>query len=140
MKRRILLALALWPTLAMAHSYKLNSLAIGHAWGLPTKNDETQIFMPFLNLGTMTDRLIGVKTPSATGFALRLNDDATTAPEAAFVLEPGKPMPMRPTARHISLLNMAKPLAKGDQVSLTLVFEKAGETTIEVHIQDKAGE
>jgi periplasmic copper chaperone A len=140
MKRRFFFALALLPTLAFAHSYQIKDLAIGHAWGLPSKNDETQIFMPLLNRSTAPDSLIGVKTPSAKGFALRLNDEAATPPVARFILAPGKPFPMRPTASHISLFNLTKPLVVGDHVALTLVFEKAGATTIDVHIQDKAGE
>jgi periplasmic copper chaperone A len=140
MKRRAFLYLMAIPTLAHAHSYKLGNIAIGHAWGLPSKDGETQIFMPLLNSGTEEDSLVAASFDQAKTIELRLNSDYTMPAETAFVLTPKKPMPMRPTARHIRLMGLTKPLLAGERIELTLKFAKSGETKIEVHIQDKAGE
>ena len=140
MKRRSFLLLALLPSLARAHSYKLGDIAIGHAWGLPSKDGETQIFMPLFNGGTTTDTLVSASYENAKSTELRSNNDYSQPFETGFVLAPKKPFPMRPTANHIRLLGLAKPLISGDRISMTLKFQTSGETKIEVHIQDKAGE
>jgi len=140
MKRRSFLLLTLMPTIANAHSYKLGNIAIGHAWGLPSKDSETQIFMPLLNGGTAEDSLVSVIYEAAASTELRLNSDYTKPAESAFILAPQKPFPMRPTAKHIRLIGLTKPLLAGDRIQITMKFAIAGETKIEVHIQDKAGE
>ena len=140
MKRRSFLCLLAIPTLAHAHSYKLGNIAIGHAWGLPSKNGETQIFMPLFNSGIEEDSLVTASFAQAKSTELRLSSDYTTPAETAFTLLPKKPLPMRPTARHIRLMELTKPLLAGDSIEITLKFAKAGQTKIEVHIQDKPGE
>lgn len=140
MKRRSFLLLALLPSLAQAHSYKLGNIAIGHAWGLPSKDGETQIFMPLFNGGATTDTLVSASYENAKSTELRISNDYSKLAEAGFELAPKKPFPMRPTAHHVRLMGLTKPLISGDRISITLKFQSAGETKIEVHIQDKAGE
>jgi periplasmic copper chaperone A len=140
MKRRSFLCLLAIPTLADAHSYKLGNIAVGHAWGLPSKEGETQIFMPLFNNGTQADSLVAVSFSQAKSTELRLNSEYAAPAETAFALFPKKPLPMRPAARHIRLIGLTKPLLAGDLIEVTLKFATAGETKIEVHIQDKAGE
>ena len=140
MKRRTFLLLALMPSLAHAHSYKLGDIAIGHAWGLPSKDGETQIFMPLFNSGSSSDTLVSASCEFAKSAELRINNEYTSPAEVGFVVEPKKPFPMRPTAKHIRLMGLTKPLLAGDRISITLKFMNAGETKIEVHIQEKAGE
>ena len=140
MKRRSFLLLALLPSLARAHSYKLGNIAIGHAWGVPSKDGETQIFMPLFNGGTTTDTLVSASYEDAKSTELRISNDYSKPAEAGFELAPKKPLPMRPTANHIRLMGLVKPFISGDRILITLKFATAGETKIEVHIQDKAGE
>ncbi len=140
MQRRSFLLLAAMPSFAYAHSYKLGNIAIGHAWGVPSKDDETQIFMPLFNSGSATDALVSATCELAKSVELRINSNYARPAEAGFALEPNKPFPMRPTAKHIRLKGLTKPLVAGDRISITLKFETAGETEVEVHIQDKAGE
>ena len=140
MKRRSFLLIALAPSLAHAHSYKLGDIAIGHAWGLPSKDGETQIFMPLFNSGNTVDTLVSAVYENAKSAELRTSNDYSGPAEAGFVLSPKKPFPMRPTATHIRLMGLTKPLVSGDRISIALKFQTAGETKIEVHIQDKAGE
>ena len=140
MKRRSFLFLSLVPSLAYAHSYKLGDIAIGHAWGLVSKDGEIQVFVPLLNTGTKSDTLISVTCENTRSAELRLNNDYTLPPETGFTLEPSKPFPMRPSAKHIRLLGLTKPVKMGDRISVILKFENAGETKIEVHIQERPGE
>ena len=140
MKRRLFLALALMPTMAFAHSYKLGNISIGHAWGLPSKDGETQIFMPLVNNDEAADSLIFASTDLTKSTELRTDGDYAKPAETSFTLDPHQPFPMRPTAKHIRLLGLSKPLLSGEQILVTLKFQFAGETKIDVHIQDKAGE
>jgi periplasmic copper chaperone A len=111
MNRRTLLWLALFPGLAQAHSFKAGDIAIGHAWAMPSQQTEAQVFFPLLNSGSKA--------------------------ETSFELLQGKPFPMRPTASHLRLIGLRKPLVAGDKFSLILNFEFAGEVEIEAHIEEK---
>ena len=140
MQRRVFLALIFAPTPAWAHSFKLGNIAIGHAWGLPSSTGETQVFMPLFNSGSTEDMLISASSDTAANIELRLNNFYSQAAETQFVLTPHKPIPMRPTARHLRLLGLRNPLKNGEIIDLTLKFAQAGEIKINIHIQDKAGE
>jgi periplasmic copper chaperone A len=136
MKRRFFLALMLLPGLAQAHSFKLNNIAIGHAWALPTHSAEAQVMMPLLNLGMTTDSLISASSTVAIAVELRSADKSTFE----FVLDPNKPFPMRAAANHLQLLGLTKPLSKGDMFPLTLTFKNAGEIKITILVADRPGE
>jgi copper(I)-binding protein len=47
---------------------------------------------------------------------------------------------MRPTARHLRLIGLSKPLAAGDRFLLVLDFLNAGEVEIEVVVEAGSGE
>ena len=136
MKRRLFLSLFFVPTASFAHSYKQGAIAIGHAWALVSSGTETVAMMPLYNTADTQDSLIGVSCDAATSVELR--DVEITVAE--FVLLPRKPFPMRATAKHLQLIGLKRPLVKGDRVSMTLKFRNAGEITLELHINETAGE
>jgi periplasmic copper chaperone A len=120
---------------AEAHSYKLGHILIGHAWALPTQSSEGQIFFPLVNNGSGSDKLIGARSPIASMIELRANNRYDDPALTAIDLEPGKPVPMRPTARHLRLITLTKSLAQGDRFPLILDFLNAGEIEIEVFVE-----
>jgi periplasmic copper chaperone A len=136
MKRRAFLTLIFIPAAALAHSYKLGTMAIGHAWIMENPGLEASAMVPFVNGGAQDDRLIGARSDIAE--AIELRDGATVVSE--FLIEPNKPFPMRIAAKHLQLIGLKRPLVKGDRVTVFLKFERAGETPIEFHVNDKAGE
>ncbi len=141
MKRRSLfLTLMLWPAAAFAHSYKAGSIEIGHAWALPSQQTEGQVFFPMLSAGKEADSLVAARSDMASMIELRQNNRYDDPPLKEMVLAPGKPFPMRPTAFHLRLMGLSKPLVKGDRFRMVLDFLNAGEVEIEVHVQDKPGE
>jgi periplasmic copper chaperone A len=141
MKRRFFIALvAGWPSVAMAHSFKVGAINIGHAWALPTTQQDAQVFMPLLNTGSVQDSLVAARTDIASLVELRPNNKYDDAPLQAFVLDGGKPFAMRPTSKHLRIVGLAKPLVKGDRFKIVLDFLNAGEIEIEVHVADKPGE
>jgi periplasmic copper chaperone A len=141
MKRRsLILLVAGWPIAAAAHSFKVGAINIGHAWGLPSQQTDAQVFMPILNTSKVADALVAARTDAASLVELRQNNRYDDPVLKEFVLDPGKPFAMRPTAFHLRLVGLSKPLVKGDYIQIILDFLNAGEIEIEVHVQDKPGE
>ena len=134
------MALMLWPAMASAHSYKLGSIAVGHAWALPSQQTDAQVFMPMLNMGKTADELVAARSDVASLIELRKNNRYDDPPENSFVLQQNKPFPMRPTANHLRLIGLTKSLKVGDQIRLVLDFLNAGEIEIVVHVNERAGE
>lgn len=140
MKRRLFLGLALWPTSALAHSLKHGNIAIGHAWALPSAISDGQAFMPLFNDGKDDDALVAARTDAAAFVELRRNARYDDPAETQFELNPGKPLAMRPSARHLRLVGLTKPLEIGDRFSLVLDFLKAGEVELECHVERAPGD
>ena len=140
MKRRIFLtALLALPATARAHSSKLGNISIGHAWALPSQQTGGQVFFPIVNNGRTADALVAARSDVCTLIELRKNNRYDDPPLGAMPLEPGKPLPMRPTARHLRLIGLSRPLAEGGRFHVILDFLNAGETEIEVIVEKTPG-
>src|SRR5262245_44481040 len=142
MHRRIFLGLALSAATvrsALAHSFKLGQIAIGHVWGLPTQSNETQVFVPISNRGKEADELVAARSPICTMIELRQNNRYDDPALKSVELPPGQPVAMRKAARHLRLIGLSKPLQPGDHFDMTLDFLKAGEIVVEVIVEDGSG-
>jgi copper(I)-binding protein len=134
------LPLILWSTPALAHSAKIGDIMIGHAWALPSQQTDGQVFFPLVNNGKTEDQLVAARSEICGTIELRQNNRYDDPPLQAIVLEPGKPLPMRPTARHLRLIGLNQPLVAHQTFKMVLDFLMAGEVEIEVIVQDKPGE
>jgi copper(I)-binding protein len=139
-RRRLLFALLAFPASAWAHSLKFGKIAIGHAWALPVRHGDGQAFFPLVNNAGMPDELIAGRSSVCTLIELRRNNRYDDPPLASMPLEPGKPLPMRPTARHLRLVGLRQPLQPGGRFTIILDFLNAGEAEIEVFVEDKPGD
>jgi hypothetical protein len=143
-RRRLILNLAgliALPALARAHSYMHGSIAIGHAWALPSQTSgEGQAFVPMVNNGSGPDELVAARSSVCTQIELRRNNRYDDPPLRSFVLEPGRPLPMRPTARHLRLMGLRGPLLLGQRFTAILDFLNAGEIEIEFYVETKPGD
>ena len=140
MKRRIFLMGLFIPAIAEAHSFRLGNIAIGHAWALPSQQNDGQVFFPLANEGTGHDELVAARSDICGVIELRQNNRYDGPPLASIPLEPKAPVPMRPTARHLRLIGLKQPLRKGDRFHVILDFLNAGEIEIEVIVEDKPGD
>jgi periplasmic copper chaperone A len=140
MKRRTFLLAVLLPATAQAHSFKLGNIAIGHAWALPSQQNDGQVFFPLANQGRERDELVAARSEICSVIELRQNNRYDDPALASIALEPKIPVPMRPTARHLRLIGLKHPLKKGDRFHLVLDFLNAGEVEIEVIVEDKPGD
>ncbi len=140
MNRRIfLVACLLAPRAASAHSFTRGNIAIGHAWALPSNLNDGQVFFPLVNNGTEHDELVAARSDVCGLIELRQNNRYDDPPLPAILLEPGKPVPMRPTARHLRLVGLTRPLKIGENFAVILDFLNAGEAEIEVMVEEKPG-
>ena len=140
MLRRTFLLAFIAPTLARAHSFRHGNIAIGHAWALPRQLADGQVFFPMAIKGKESDEVVAARSDVCTFIQLRENNRYDDPPLRSIRLEPGKPVPMRPTATHLRLVGMTQPLKLGDRFKIILDFLNAGEFEIEVHVEEKPGD
>jgi copper(I)-binding protein len=140
MKRRIFLLAMFAPTAALAHSFRLGNIAIGHAWALPSQQNDGQVFFPLANQGNAHDELVAARSGICATIELRQNNHYDDPALTSIAVEPKMPVPMRPTARHLRLIGLKQSLKKGDRFPMILDFLNAGEIEIEVIVEDKPGD
>ncbi len=139
MRRRVFLAGLLLPAGAEAHSFRAGTIAVGHAWALPSRSSETRMFFPLVNNGTARDELVAARSPICSLIELRRNNRYDDPPLSAIVLEPNQPLPMRPGALHLRLLGLRQTLEKGARFGAILDFLNAGEVEIDVMVEETPG-
>lgn len=122
---------------ALAHSFKLGPIEIGHPWARPSATGAAAVFLALSNTGRGSDRLVGAATPIAREVLLRAEDGS---PLEAIELPPHRPLALRPGRKYIALLGLEKPLALDDTFPLTLRFAAAGAITVTVMVEDGPGE
>ena len=136
-----LAGLAAGPAIAHAHSTRLGDIAIGHAWALPARvSREGQAFVPLVNNGKAADELVAARSSVCGAIEMRRNNRYDDPPLASFLLAPGKPLPMRPTARHLRLMGLSGPLTPGQRFTVILDFLNAGEAEVEFHVEEAPGD
>lgn len=133
------LALVVLP--AAAHDAKLGPLTIDHPWARATPGQARNgaVYLTIKTSGTEGDRLIRAETAVAGKVELHThlheNGVMKMRPVNDIPVAPGKLTKLEPGGLHIMLLNLKAPLKVGDKFPLTLVFEKAGSTSVEVAVE-----
>ena len=103
------------------------------------------VFMTLHNMGDTDDRLIGASTPVAqvTQIHTHIDDNGIMKMRE---IEGGLPVAagqMHELARggdHVMLMGVTEDLVQGETIPLTLIFENAGEITLDVPIDNKRGQ
>lgn len=126
---------------AMAANYKVGSLEITGPWSRATpKGAPTAIgYMTIKNTGTAPDRLIAGSVDFASGFQLHsmaMENGVAKMRELKNVdIAAGQTIQFKPGGSHVMFVGLKHPLAQGDHVKGTLVFEHAGTVQIEYDVQ-----
>ena len=103
------------------------------------------IFMSIQNNGTLADRLMAAKSPTAAVVQIHKHVEDSGIMKMREV-QAGIPIPAGGThtlARggdHVMLMGVTQELADGETVPLTLVFEIAGELVIEIPVDNARGQ
>ena len=100
-------------------------------------------FLILENATTTDDRLIDARSDAAKRVELHTHKENADGVmqmihvEEGFVLPAGGSHALKRGGDHVMMMGLTGPLAQGDTVTLTLVFEQAGEMTIEVPVGNK---
>lgn len=146
-----ILAFALVLTLAAcnradAHGYKLGDLEVGHPWSRPAAKGMTGAgYLTVTNRGGKPDRLVAVETPVARTVEIHQSSTAGGVMRMrplrrGVVVAPGRTVAFAPGGNHLMLIGLKRPLAVGDSVPATLVFERAGRLPVQLKVQRGAPE
>ncbi|WP_136440796.1 copper chaperone PCu(A)C [Pacificoceanicola onchidii] len=97
-------------------------------------------FMMIENTGAEADRLIDARADFAAKVELHTHEDQGDGVmkmmhvEEGFALPAGETHMLARGGDHVMFMGLTKPLVQGESVSVTLVFEKAGEKVIEIPV------
>jgi copper(I)-binding protein len=141
-----LLLLAVLATGAQAHDYQIGPIAIDHPWSRATPKNAPVAggYLTITNTGTTPDRLIGGSSEVAKRFQvhqMKMDGGVMTMRELKDGLEipAGASIELKPASYHIMMLDLSRPLAKGEKVKGSLTFEKAGKVDVEFAVEAIGG-
>jgi len=126
---------------ASAHQYKVGDLTIAHPWSRPAAAGMNAVgYLTVTNAGKTADTLIAVETRAAakvdvhegsmTGGVMRMQKLPGGLPIPA-----GATVALEPGGDHLMMVKLAQPLAVGDKVPATLVFQRAGRVDVSFSVQ-----
>ena len=121
------------------------AIEVVHPWARPTiPNRPGVVYLGIHNTGAATDRLIGARAEGVEAVELHLarqqDGVMTMRPVEAIEIPAGGMAHLGPGGYHLMLFGIAEPLTDGESLSLTLVFEAAGEIAVSVPVSRTAGE
>jgi copper(I)-binding protein len=130
----VILLLLLCAPFAFAHSAHIGTLEIHHPLIAPTSaGTKTGNVIAWIeNNGDEADRIISASTPIAATALVQGAQGQT-----GIDLPAKKTVKFAPDGARIILQGLTKTLDEYDIFKLTLVFERAGPLTVEVHVDDK---
>lgn len=140
MKLRMLVLTAALTLLAgpcLAQNYKVGAIEIEQPWARATPKGASigAAYMKITNTGTEPDRLVG----GSIDFARRFEVHSMTMEQGVMKMrevkdgleiKPGETVELKPGGYHVMFVDLKEPLKKGEDVTVTLKFAKAG--TIDV--------
>ena len=142
MSRWIAAALLLLTAAAFAHSYEKGDLQIRHPWSRATAPGAKVAvgYMEIRNNGTQPDRLVAASTELAQRVEMHVTqrdgDVMRMRQEKAFEIPARERFTLAPVGPHLMLVDIVRPLKKGERIPVTLRFERAGELRIELEVQE----
>ncbi len=135
-----------------AHDFRVGSIVIDHPYATPSLAGSSTgaVYIKALrNRGDNAERLLGASSPAAARVslhAMQMDGEVMRMREVAAIELPAKGevrmghKPERTTSsHHLMLVGLKAPLKDGDRFDLTLRFEKAGERTVQIWVQQPRG-
>lgn len=117
---------------------------VSQSWARATtsKAHTGAAYVTIVNSSATSDKLVSISTPVAGRAALHTtikDGDIMRMREVQHIeIGPKARVALQPGGVHIMLTDLKQPLKKGATFPMKLVFEKAGETTVEVAVQSIA--
>jgi copper(I)-binding protein len=136
------IALSTWAGPAIAADFTVGSIQIGNPWtrATPKGADIAGAYMKITNKGATPDRLVSGSSSVAGRFEVHemtmVDGVMRMRPlTRGLELKPGESVELKPGSFHVMLIGLKQPLAKGQKVTGTLVFENAGKVDIEYVVE-----
>lgn len=131
---------------AAAHDHRLGELTIDHPWARATVPGQKGggAFLKIVNRGSAADRLLSAAAPaervgSTELHSMRMEGNIMRMREVAAIDVPaGQTVALEPGGLHIMFMGLKSALREGEKLPLVLRFEKAGEITVQVHVEPAA--
>ena len=127
---------------AHAQEVKAGDLVITQPWSRATPGGAKIAggFLTIENKGAVPDRLVSGAGDIAGKIEIHemaMNNGVMTMRplDKGLVIEPGKTVKLAPGGYHLMLLDLKRPLKQGEQVPVTLEFEKAGKVKLSLDVQ-----
>jgi periplasmic copper chaperone A len=118
------------------------NLAITKAWSRATPGGAKVAggYLTIENRGSVPDRLLSGSTGLAKSIEVHemavSNGVMTMRPiDGGLTIDPGKTVKLAPGGRHLMFLGLKGPLRQGEQVPVTLIFERAGEIEVSFDVR-----
>ena len=133
--------LALAALSAVAHSFKLGEIDIGHPYARPTREGQMvgAGYLKLANKGPV-DRLVSATSPAAGSVeihSMTMEGDVMKMRQVdAIELATGQTVELKPGGYHLMLMGLKAPLKVGEKFPLTLKFEKSGEVVVTVNVEE----
>ena len=145
MARRIAIAVALFAAtivsgIAAAEDYQVKTLRVSNPFtrATPPGAKVAGDFMSIENQGKDADRLVSASSPVACVVEIHeMTMDGGLMKMRAVKgvdLKPGATIELRPGGYHVMLEDLKRPLKDGEQIPLTLTFEKGGVLEVKVNV------
>src|SRR3954464_12428737 len=132
--------------MAQAQEYKAGPLVVDHPWTRATPKSATVAggYLKITNTGSTPDRLTGGSAEVARKLEVHemgMDGGVMKMRELKNGVEipPGATIELKPGSYHIMMMNLSRPLAKGDKVKGSLTFEKAGKVDVEFAVEGMGG-
>jgi copper(I)-binding protein len=130
----------LFAGLTVAAAKQPGGVTVANAWARATPGGAKNgaVYMSITAEPGAGDRLVAAKSEAARSVELHLSEDEGGVTKMrrldALEVPAGQTVVLRPGGHHLMLLDLKRPLKATDQLKLTLVFEKAGEVTVEASV------
>jgi len=106
---------------------------------VPPVSKMSALFMKIVNRGDTDDRLIGVRTPVSQYAEIHrmiMEQGMMKMRKMDYLEVPaGKEVQLKPGGIHIMLIDLKKPLKKGQKIEVEMIFEKSGKITLKVPVR-----
>lgn len=144
--RAFLAGLMLAATAMTAHGedFQAGQITVNHPWARATAPaaQAGAAYFVLTSEAAAPDLLVSASTPMADRAELHTHrmdgGIMRMMPVEAIEVAPGAPTVLEPGGLHVMLMGLHGPLTEGETFPLTLVFEAAGEVTVDVTVQGVA--
>lgn len=120
------------------------TIQVTDAWtrATPGQSSNAAVYFTMTNTGKAADKLVSAETGAAETCELHetsiMDGMSHMGMSGAVEIAPGANVSFAPNGRHLMLTGLKKPLHKGDDLAVTLHFEKAGTVSAKVQVLDVA--